>query len=176
MKSPVKLIFIDFTKPWWRIIVDQKWLATIVLISVIIRDVFWAMVPFLIALVLENGSWNGFIILSVAWGLSELNMILQSPVGVRFQLQCIHSVLYSAHQYLLAVDPQYHVKRSSGIILAKIDRAARGYEEVLDQVTYEFAPLVIGIITMIVILSQYSMILVLAVVSCLMAMVVISKL
>ena len=97
--------------------------------------------------------------------------IFLPPFVARFQLQCIHGVLYSAHQYLLIIDPQYHVKRSSGVILAKIDRAARGYEEVLDQITYEFAPLAIGIATMLVILSQYSLILMAAVALCLSIMI-----
>ncbi len=167
----IRLILIDFTKPWWRIIVNQKWLALIVLFSVILRDVFWATVPFLIAFVLENSSWNFFIAACVLWSLIELNVIFLSPLNIRFQLQCIHSVFYSAHQYLLTIDPQYHIKRSSGVILAKIDRAARGYEEILDQVTYEFAPLIIGVITMVVVLSQYSIMLTCAVSGCLMAMV-----
>ena len=171
MKNYIKLMMIDFTKPWWRIILDQKWLATGIIVSVILRDVFWALVPFLIAFVLESSNWYFFAGACFLWFLSELNFIVLPPFVARFQLQCIHGVLYSAHQYLLIIDPQYHVKRSSGVILAKIDRAARGYEEVLDQITYEFAPLAIGIATMLAILSQYSLILTAAVAFCLSIMI-----
>lgn len=171
MKNAIRLIPVDFTKPWWRIISDQKGLPVFVLISVILRDVFWALVPFLIAFVLESSSWQYFLSACALWLLSELNLVLQAPLVATFQLQCIHSVFYSAHQYLLTIDPQYHVKRSSGVLLAKIDRAARGYEELLDQATFEFAPLIIGIITMVIILSQYSIILVGAILFCLAGMV-----
>jgi ABC-type multidrug transport system fused ATPase/permease subunit len=171
MKNSIRLIIINFSKPWWHIIVQQKWLASAVIISVIIRDVFWALAPFLIAFTLEKSSWYFFAIACALWLLAELNNILQPLSNTRFQLQCIHSLFYSAHEYLLTVDPKYHVKRSSGIVLAKIDRAGRGYEEVLDQITYEFAPLFIGIITMIIILSQYSIGLVIAIVVCLTAMI-----
>ncbi len=167
MKNTVKLIAIDFTKPWWKIIVDQKWLAAVVFFSVLLRDLFWTMVPLLVAFVLESGNWHFFAAATGLWILSELNLILQVPLGARFQLQCIHSLYYSAHQYLLKIDPHYHVKRSSGVILAKIERAARGYEEVFDQITYEFAPLVIGIGAMLIILSQYSLVLVLVIAGCL---------
>lgn len=170
MKDSLRLITIDFTKPWWRIIVDQKWLALAVFMCVIIRDVFWALVPFLIAFTLEQGSWNFFALVCGIWALAEIVNIAQPLANTHFQLQCIHSVFYSAHQYLLTIDPHYHVKRSSGVVLAKIDRAARGYEDVLDQITYEFAPLIIGTITMMLILSRYSLILVLAVSLCLIAM------
>lgn len=170
MKTIINLTTIDFTKPWWRVILAQKKLASLVLISVILRDIFWAMAPFIIAYVLELGNWYYFAATCCLWILAEINIILQTPIGARFQLQCIHSVFYSAHQYLLTVDPQYHVKRSSGIILAKIDRAARGYEEVLDQITYEFAPLFIGVTTMIIILSQYSTMLVAGISTCIITM------
>lgn len=163
MKKSIQLFLIDFTKPWWRIIADQKRLAICVGLSVLFRDVVWAMLPFLIALAIETGNWTIFSVAAGVLLLAQLNLVLSTPLVAKFQLQCIHSVLYSAHQYLLTIDPQYHIKRSSGIILAKIDRAARGYEEVLDQVTFEFAPLVIGTVTMLVILSQYSVVLVLAI-------------
>lgn len=167
----MKLFLIDFSKPWWRIITQQKWLAAAVFLIVFIRDLFWALVPFLIACTLENGSWYYFCITCGIWLFAELDNLLQPFVNTRFQLQCIHSIFYSAHRYLLTIDPQYHLKRSSGVVLAKINRAARGYEELLDQITFEFAPLIIGIGAMIIILGQYSIMLVLAICSCLIAMV-----
>jgi ABC-type multidrug transport system fused ATPase/permease subunit len=85
----------------------------------------------------------------------------------KFQLQCIHSVLYNAHQYLLTIDPHYHIKRSSGVILGKIERAARGYEDILDQIIFEFAPLIVGITTIFILLSRYSVWLVAAIALCL---------
>jgi ABC-type multidrug transport system fused ATPase/permease subunit len=85
-----------------------------------------------------------------------LNIFVLPRLNQKFQLQVIHSVQYSAHKYLLTIDPRYHVLRSSGAVLAKIDRAARGYEEILDQITFEFLPLAAAIITMFIVLSQYS--------------------
>lgn len=170
MNNPIKLSLVDFTKPWWRIITDQKVLLALVFVSVFLHNLFLTLVPFLIVYVLENGGWTHFYVLCVLWLLIEMSIAVRAPLNARFQLQCIHSVLYSAHRYLLTIDPQYHVKRSSGVILAKIERAGRGFEEVLDQITYEFAPLIIGIASMVVILSHYSWLLVFSVFLCLAGM------
>ncbi len=167
MKNHIKLKTVDFNKPWWHIITDQKWLIIGLIIMVAIREIFWSLAPFLIAYVLEAHSWYYFFIACLLWALVEINFAVFPPFSAKFQLQCIHGILYSAHQYLLTIDPQYHIKRSSGVILAKIDRASRGYEEILDQITFEFAPLVIGIITMLAILSRFSFILVAGVSLCL---------
>jgi ABC-type transport system involved in Fe-S cluster assembly fused permease/ATPase subunit len=50
----------------------------------------------------------------------------------------------------------YHIHRSSGALLAKIERGARGYEELLDQITFELTPLLVGLIIMIIALYRYS--------------------
>jgi ATP-binding cassette subfamily B protein len=157
MKSSIRLFPIDFAKPWWYIIVQQKWLAIVVFISVIIRDVFWALAPLLVAFTVEKGSWHFFALVCGLWLLVELNSFLQPVVNARFQLQCIHSIFYNAHLHLLTIDPQYQMKRSSGAVLAKIDRAARGYEDLLDQVTFEFISLFVGVVSMIIMLGRYSM-------------------
>lgn len=111
----------------------------------------------LITQVFQTGSWQGFFWLFIIWLCVEvLNVFFLPRLNQRFQLQVIHSIHYNAHQYLLKVDPRYHVHRSSGTVLAKIDRAARGYEEILDQITFEFLPLLTSIVTMFIVLSQYS--------------------
>lgn len=167
----IRLQCIDFSKPWWLIIVHQKWLAIIVFIVTLLRDVFWALEPFLVAVVLGKASWYFFAGAAGLWVLSEINLVVMAPLNARFQLQVIHSLLYSAHQHLLTIDPHYHVKRSSGVLLAKIERAAKGYEDVLDQITYSFAPIIIGIGTMIIILSRYSLFLTVSVCVCLFIMI-----
>jgi ATP-binding cassette subfamily B protein AbcA/BmrA len=74
-------------------------------------------------------------------------------------LQCIHGIYQSAHSYLLTIDPRYHVHRSSGTVLSKIERGARGYEELLDQITFEFVPLLVGLVVMTIALWRYSILL-----------------
>ena len=171
MNPPKELLPIDFSKPWWSIIMHQRWLALFLIISVLIRDIFWSLEPILVAVVLARKSWLFFFGACLVWAIAELNTFIMRRVNVRFQMQIIHSVFYNAHHYLLTIDPQYHIKRSSGAILAKIERAARGYEEVLEKVTFDFAPLIIGMATMVIILSHYSILLACFILVCLVIMI-----
>lgn len=157
MLNSLKLIPIDFCKPWWKVIVKHKWLFVSVLSCIIVVHSFWVLLPMSVTSVFQSGSWQAYLMLFFVWlAVEALNVFVQPRLNHRFQLQIIHSVHFSAHQFLLKVDPRYHVQRSSGTVLAKIDRAARGFEEILDQVTFEFLPLLTAIVTMFVVLGQYS--------------------
>lgn len=163
IKDSLKLIPIRFDKPWWKVIAQQKWLLAAVLACIVVVHTFWVLLAMLVTSVFQTGSWQAFFGLFFGWlGVEVLNVFALPRLNQKFQLQVIHSVQYSAHQFMLTVDPRYHVHRSSGTVLAKIDRAARGFEEILDQITFEFLPLLTAIVTMFVVLSQYSLLLALA--------------
>lgn len=171
MQSAIKLTMIDFKKPWWHIIFQQPLLLFSLFMVGTLRYLFQTFEPFLVAMLLEHLNWYFFAGGCVLWMLSEMNLVVMSILNPKFQLGVIHSIFYSAHQQLLLIDPLYHTKRSSGIILAKIDRAARGYEDLLDQITFEFAPLGIGVVSMILVFSRHSWWLTCAVLACLLGMV-----
>jgi ABC-type multidrug transport system fused ATPase/permease subunit len=171
MQNSIKLTMIDFKRPWWYIIFQQPFLLVSVFIVGTVRYLFQTFEPFLVAMLLEHLNWYLFAGGCALWALSEINLIFMSILNPKFQLGVIHSIFYSAHQQLLLIDPLYHAKRSSGTILAKIDRAARGYEDLLDQITFEFAPLGIGVLSMVLVFSRHSWWLTVAVFSCLLIMV-----
>jgi ABC-type multidrug transport system fused ATPase/permease subunit len=171
MPSKIKILPIDFSRPWWTLITDQFWLALGVSISAALRDIFWVFTPFMITSLLELHSWYWFAVFCGLWVIFLINLVFFHRMNARFQLQAIHSVFDNAYRYLLNVDPLYHTKRVSGAVVAKIERAARGYEEVLDQITYSFVPLGISICTMLAILCSYSPLLTLAICICLASMV-----
>lgn len=171
MQNSIKLTKIDFKRPWWYIIFQQPLLLVSVFIVGTLRYLFQTFEPFLVAMLLEHLNWYFFAGGCLLWAFSEMNLIVMSILNPKFQLGVIHSIFYSAHQQLLLIDPLYHTKRSSGIILAKIDRAARGYEDLLDQVTFEFAPLAIGVVSMVLVFSRHSLWLTVGVFSCLLIMV-----
>ncbi len=151
------LIPIDFNKPWWQIIFQQKKLIAIIIGSMTIVNIFYSLSPFIIEHVLTSTTISAYIGALCLFIGSECIYMLVRRFNPQFQLRCIHSIFYSAHYYLLAIDPLYHTHRSSGTILSKIDRAARGFEDLLDQITFEFIPLTTGLITTLVILSRYSL-------------------
>lgn len=163
LQKSIKLFPIDFTKPWWSLIANQKWLVLLIATLIIIVRIFWSISPFFIAYMFQSASPVICAFIFALWIFMDCCNVYSRQLNAQFQLQCIHSIYQNAHQYLLTVDPRYHVHRSSGAILGKIDRAARGYEDLLDQVTFEFLPLLVGLVTMIVALSKYSKILALIV-------------
>jgi ABC-type multidrug transport system fused ATPase/permease subunit len=171
MPKNIRILPIDFSRPWWTVITDQIWLALGVSISAVLRDIFWVFTPFMVTILLEHHSWYWFAGFCGLWIVFLINLFLFHDLNARFQLQAIHSVFDNAYRYLLNVDPIYHTKRVSGAIVAKIERAARGYEEALDHITYSFVPLGISISTMLIILCSYSIWLTLAICICLASMV-----
>lgn len=167
-----RLVPIDFTKPWWQIILSHKGLVVAIAMLTTASHLFWSISPFLIAYVFESASILACGAMFTAWFLINLAENLGFRLNTQFQLQIIHSIHQSAHQQLLVVDPRYHTHRSSGAILGKIDRAARGYEDLLDQILLEFSPTLVGLVTTVVALAYYSLVLSM-VVACLFAAIIV---
>ncbi len=151
---------VDFTKPWWYLAWQQKWLFLVVLSITTLTQVIWSLVPFIAAKLFEAHSFYWCILLFTAWFFIDwLCAVTRMKFNTTFQLQCIHSIYQNAYVYLLTVDPHYHIHRSSGSVLAKIERAARGYEDFLDHITFEVTPLIMGLVTVIISLAYYSLLL-----------------
>ena len=156
LRESLKIIPIDFARPWWSLMIDQKWRMLIITLASARITIFWNLTPFFITRVLELRTIESCLLLFSAWVFVDFLYTYSRQLNAQFQLQCIHSIYQNAHQYLLTVDPRYHVHRSSGAVLGKIDRAARGYEDLLDQITFEFTPLCAGLITMLIAIGAYS--------------------
>lgn len=155
IKNP-KIFNIDFAKPWWHVILRQKGVYCLILLMAMLLQIFVTITPFLVARIFESGSVAVCLIVFALWLTIDVLQALVRRLNPKFQLQCIYSIYQNAHLHLLAVDPQYHVHRSSGAILGKIDRAARGYEDFLDLLTDEMTPLIVGLLTVIVVIFSYS--------------------
>jgi ABC-type multidrug transport system fused ATPase/permease subunit len=147
---------IDFTKPWWHLILKQKFTCFLILTITASMQIFTTIVPFLIALIFESEKYAVCIGIFALWFALVLLQVFIMRWNPKFQLQCIYSIYQNAHSHLLSVDPEYHVHRSSGAILNKIDRAARGYEDLLDYIVDEYTPLIVGLLTVIIIIASYS--------------------
>lgn len=138
LKKAVKLLPIDFTKPWWQVAIDQKWLVAKLLFFGVPPQIFAHTIPFIIAYILKAPNMVEIALLFVVWVVLETSYAYSLQLNTQFQLQCIHSVYQNAHQHLLVIDPLYHIHRSSGTLIGKIERGARGYEDMLDAVTFQF--------------------------------------
>lgn len=165
------LLPIDFAKPWWQIIVDQKRLALTISLLTLSPHILWSISPFLLTYIFKIGSFDACMLIFGLWSIINFAEASGYRLNAKFQLQIIHSIHQNAHKQLLVVDPRYHTHRSSGAILGKIERAARGYEDLLDQIILEFFPMIVGVITTVIALSFYSIWLAISV-SCLFLLII----
>lgn len=155
-----KILPVNFNNPWWYLIFQQKGLFLTIMTIVTITQVFWSLLPFIAAKLLEAQNYYICIITFMGWLLIDFILsYTRVNLNTKFQLQCIHSIYQNSHSYLLTIDPQYHTHRSSGTIIAKIERAARGYEDFADHITFEFTPLIVGLLTIMSTLAYYSLLL-----------------
>jgi ABC-type multidrug transport system fused ATPase/permease subunit len=69
--------------------------------------------------------------------------------------QVQYGLNYNAHKFFLSVDPIFHTTRSSGKVVAKIDRAVSAFDGFLDLLTWEVQYIITSFVTTIVILYSY---------------------
>jgi ABC-type transport system involved in Fe-S cluster assembly fused permease/ATPase subunit len=76
-----------------------------------------------------------------------------------YQTQLIHSVGYWAVRFFLTVDPITHSTRSSGKIIAKVNRGSESYETFLDIFSFDVWQTMVGMITAVVVIGRYNLML-----------------
>ncbi len=156
-KHMLNILPVNFQKPWWQLFWNQKALFSVILAIVSFQHILWTFLPFTAAKLFELHSASICLAFFAVWLCLEFLLTsIRVKLNNKFQLQCIHSIYQNTHQYLLTVDPHYHIYQSSGAMLAKIERAARSYEDLADHLTYEFVPLIAGIIAVAIAMCSYS--------------------
>lgn len=150
------IVPVDFAQPWRRII-QQQWQLTLFIWTYnVLVQTYMALFPFLIGRSFASESYlpiGGVGALAIFFASSEY---LTSRATTELQLRCIHSVFYNAHLQLLKIDPVYHATRASGQVIAKIERGARGIEEILDMISDDFIPTIARTTTILIALLSYS--------------------
>jgi len=145
--TKMKMLEVDFSKPWWHVLLQQKKLVFLVTFVYVIISIFDALFPLLIAWAVNSASVSAFALVVLARLFTSIlvNRILR--YNVILQLQTIHSVEYCANKYFLTVDPIFHSTKSSGEILSKVQRGSDSYERVMDIVTFDLLPISVTFLT-----------------------------
>lgn len=150
----VRLIPINFNKPWWMVIWKQKYSLIANLSCDTVDNVFKTLLPMLIGSAIAAGNYTSFAYLIIGWMLSFAIAALGFVAGSKLQAQTIYSIAYAAHRKLLRVDPIFHTSRRTGKILGKIDQAAYSYQEFLDIALFELFPMLASVVTVTIALSR----------------------
>lgn len=152
MDNKNKILAINFKDPWWYVFGQVKLLSFLVLLCEIVTTSFSALFPLILAYIFKLGRLDYFIYFCLAWIVDRLIEYGRGYLNSILQLRLIYSVQYNAHSFFLEIDPIYHAQRASGAILGKINRAARGFEDILDVIASDILPMTIGIVTVICLL------------------------
>jgi hypothetical protein len=152
----IKLRPVDFDKPWWTILWQQKGLFLLMLSAVASYSFYDSIMPLWIAKTVESGSISNLGLVIFGRIILALVMIAFFSYNPIFQLGTVNSILYSANQKTLESDPISHSTKSSGVIISKINKGSGAYEDILDVLTFEFFGMFIGIVTTIWVLMSYN--------------------
>jgi ABC-type multidrug transport system fused ATPase/permease subunit len=148
-ESQMKLLPVDFQKPWWDIIRRQKWTLFLVAGVEVLVTIADTLLPLAVGYAIQNRNLWLFV------GIVGFRLLLTWIFNITFhyntifQIQIMESVEYAANKFFLTVDPVYHSTKSSGQIVSKVNRGSSSYENILDIVTFEILPFLTGFGTVI---------------------------
>lgn len=146
-KSKVQLFKVDFKKPWWYILLQQKKYIVYIMLAETIDNIFYYAIPLSVGYIIASKQLSLFFLFIVAWLIAISIEYLALYYSSIVHMQTSHSVLYNSHLFFLTVDPIYHTTRSSGKIVGKIDRGVNALEEFIDLIAFDLLTTVVGIST-----------------------------
>lgn len=145
-KKPIQLVKVDFHKPWWKPIWDLKNGFILPFLNDVLMNLFWVLVPSLVAWSIQNNKQNiliSVLITRVIW--IPITWIIYANFNITIQ-KLIRSVEFSANQFFLSTDPVNHSTRDTGQISSKVDRTLGDLENMIYAITWEVFPILIGIV------------------------------
>jgi ABC-type multidrug transport system fused ATPase/permease subunit len=153
----IKLIPVDFNKPWWTIILQQKYLFGLLLFTLSILGFYDSVISLWIAQAVESGNVFNLALIIAGRVFFTLIFLLVFNWNPIFQLRTIHSVPYSANQRILEVDPISHSTKSSGVMISKVNKGSGAYEDMLDILCFEILDVVVVLFGTIVLLTSFDL-------------------
>ena len=155
----MKLIEVDFSKPWWFLLWQQKEVVALNMLNVFLYSIIASLAPLLLAQIFITGNISNLIWLILGLVIVKIvNYILffYDPI---MRLQSAKSIENSATKYFLTVDPVHHSLRSSGQILSKVARGSGGIDLLIDIISFNLLSLFGMIIGLTIAFWQVSVVL-----------------
>jgi len=146
----MKLLPVDFEKPWWDIILRQKAILIFVLANNLLSGIIDTIMPVILGYAITRLDINLFIWVIIFRLILNWSYNIMLGHNTLFQIKTMASVEQSAHEFFLKVDPIFHSTKSSGKIVSKVQRGGGSYEDVLDLMTGDLAYTSISFISTII--------------------------
>jgi len=153
-ENSMKIVPIDFEKPWWKPIWDKKIIFGLDILSEIIQSVFSNLTPLIIGYVIYNQNYT--VLAYFAAGVLAVEIINRTMKRLRIIniMQIENSINYTAYRFFLTVDPIYHTTKSSGQIISKIERDSSSYGSLIDSFL-ENIYIIVSFLTVIITLFSF---------------------
>jgi ABC-type multidrug transport system fused ATPase/permease subunit len=132
IKNRLRLLDVDFSAPWWNIIVSQKRYLIPAAAGEALYSVYRPFMIQFFGIIFSSGRLDYFIYLFIAWIAIYIISLGARICYSMLVLQSVYSVHFNAHRRFLQIDSLYHSSRSKGTILGKIDRSTRAYEDLME--------------------------------------------
>ncbi len=145
LPEKASIFAIDFSKPWYHVIIQQKVFPIVTVLCQIVIQSFYSIYPIYIGRIIEYQNWHHFLYLIAFWIGVILLDYLSVYCAALMEIQCMNSVLYNSFKHFLTVDPVYHTLKSTGKLFSKITRCARAYENLLDILLWDLLPIIVSI-------------------------------
>ena len=145
---------VDFQKPWTALLLLRKYRYAFQLVIESAQSAYENLIPFLLTRAfLENRvDWlvyviGGYALLELVNRVAFHNFLLaQNTVGLSYFGAC--------YGFFLTVDPLHHSTRSSGKIISKITNTWFDFMTLVDTLTFNVVPALIGFLTATVAVTQ----------------------
>lgn len=155
LEKQIKLLPVDFSKPWYQILIDQKWNLSVQIFSEVIQSVFSALTPVILGIAFFNNKPEFLYYFAIVFIVLEIiNRQLTKYLSVLI-LQSTNSINYEACKFFLTVDPIYHSTKSSGQILSKINKATSDFEILISALVEVLLSSMVSFITVLITIATF---------------------
>lgn len=155
LEKDIKLLPVDFNKPWYQILLDQKWNLGLQIILEFVQSVFSSLTPVILGFALFNSKIEYLYYFAIVYIILEIfNRVVIRYFSILI-MQSKNSVAFSAYQYFLSVDPIYHTTKSSGQIISKIQKTTSDLEMLISAIVEVLLPTIIGFATVVITIATF---------------------
>ena len=152
VQSKIGILKVDFQKSWWDVVLQERKVLSLVILSEIFGSVFVVIFPIIIGIAFTTGNYNLLLVIVFmmffdTWSHNIIEKLKNISI-----IKITNSVEFNANKFFLTVDPINHSTKSSGQIISKVSRGSIAFIAVSDLITEEvvstFASLITVSVTM----------------------------
>lgn len=146
-KGANNLVPVDFKKSIWQFVWLKKFQFIAIFLLEALMYVFLTALPLVLVSIVNLKRLDYFIYFMLVWVFFNILPFFNISTYARITAEIMQSVYYSAVQFFLKVDPIFHTTKSSGQIIAKVNRGSEAYEDLFDIFLFDILKITVSMTT-----------------------------